>query len=280
MEMNIQQVAKLLRTRPADAHKGTMGHALLVAGSRGMAGCAILAAESCLRSGVGKLSVATEELNYVPLHIAVPESILRKAESRDLPNEAMQFQSMGIGPGMGTGKASLELLQHLAEQTNAPAVVDADALHLLAENPALATCFAGRAILTPHPGEMKHLAEGFALNEENLQESAQQIAQKEQLVVVLKGHPTFVFLPDGKISSCPRGNAGMATAGSGDVLTGLITGLLAQGHPLADAAILGVWLHATAGDRASKELGEECMLARDIVTHLPQAFAELKIMKE
>ena len=270
-EIRPQDIATMLHIRPCDAHKGTMGHALLVAGSHGMAGCAMLAAESCLRSGAGKVTVWTAEANRISLHCAVPEAILCLRETCD----ATGFQALGIGPGMGLGEEAAHRLHCLLAQSKAPLVLDADALHLLAAHTEWAELLAGRAILTPHAGEMRHLSAGFGL-EADVAESACKLAAAKRLTIVLKGHPTLICFPDGSAVECMQGNPGMATAGSGDVLTGLVAGLLAQGYTTAEAAQLAVWLHATAGDIAAEEMGEECMLARDILRHLPDAFRSLK----
>ncbi len=283
--LTASMMAEKLKVRPANAHKGIMGHALLVVGSPGMAGCAVLAAEACLRSGVGKLSVHIHEENRLILQTSVPEACLfigDKTSQEALP-QTHEFQSVGIGPGIGRSARTQSLLDAYLTQQDIeakPILLDADALHLLAEAPQ--TCFHLRnhCIMTPHLGEMKALAHGFTLQTENLLQAALDLAQQEGLIIILKGHPTHICLPEGELFICPRGNAGMATAGSGDVLTGLITGLLAQGYLIADAALLGVWLHATAGDLAAQELGQECMLARDITRHLPEAFHELHQLKE
>ncbi|MCR4921836.1 MAG: NAD(P)H-hydrate dehydratase [Bacteroidaceae bacterium] len=284
-ENGLPEIASMLRPRPRDAHKGTMGHALLYAGSRGMAGCAMLAAEACLRSGAGKVSVMTDEANRIPLHTAVPEAILwtaaheatgRSGRLSTSSGRLACYQSMGIGPGIGRSDEVAEVMQEMLLESDMPLVVDADALHLLATHPQMAEPMTGRSVLTPHVGEMRHLAQGFGLPTGDLGDSACQLATTYGLTVVLKGHPTQIFFPDGRSASCPFGNPGMATAGSGDVLTGLVAGLLAQGYPTAEAAMLGVWLHAIAGDYAASESEEECMLARDILRHLPQAFRHLK----
>ena len=275
-QLDICSMSLMLKERPQDAHKGMMGHALLVAGSYGMAGCSTLAAEACLRSGVGKVTLHTTECNRVIVQTAVPEAILRLDESEvcvqhRLP-ELTAFQSIGIGPGMGL-EAKTCLPEYLQSGTQ-PMVLDADALTLLAEHPQwMRPC---EWILTPHLGEMARLAQGFALQGADMLEKAVQMARDNGCIVVLKGHPTHICLSDGKVLACPRGNAGMATAGSGDVLTGILAGLLAQGYRPEQAACMGVWLHATAGDYAAWELGMECLLARDIVRHLPMAFRALR----
>ncbi len=280
------RMAKVLRPRPDDAHKGTMGHALLVAGSAGVGGCAVLAAEACLRAGVGKLTVATPECNRLLLQLAVPEAVLDV-----LPGESSaglswplapfsRWQAVGIGPGIGLHAG--DLLHAVLEQSSSlPLVVDADALRILAAHPGWMTLLRGRAVLTPHGGEMRALAQGILSGDDAqsdslpLDEAAVRLSREAGVWTVLKGHPTRVCHPDGRVTLCPRGNAGMATAGAGDVLTGIITGLLAQGYEPGVAASLGVWLHASAGDLAASLLGQEAMLARDITAHLAGAWREL-----
>lgn len=282
-ELTLRQMALLLQKRPHDAHKGTMGHAFLLAGSKGIAGCAILCAEACLRSGAGKLTMFTQEANRIILQTAVPESILLIAEDLITDPCMNGYQSIGIGPGIGTSKTIVTFVEKIlseSQKLSIPVVLDADALHLLATHPQWASLLTNRAILTPHPGEMRHLIEGFSLNANKMLHSAQELAQRYKITIVFKGHPTFICFPTGKILSCPRGNSGMATAGSGDVLTGVLTGLLAQGYSISHATSLAVWLHATAGDYASLKLQEECMLARDIIQHMPQAFSEVKQIME
>lgn len=280
------RVARMLRLRPDCAHKGMLGHALLVAGSAGVGGCAVLAAESCLRSGVGKLTVCTPECNRLLMQLSVPEAVLHVPSVTDGETGMVAFssfspwQSVGIGPGIGLHADAL-LGDVLSRSGHLPLVVDADALRILARHPEWMLLLQGRAVLTPHGGEMHALAQGLLGTgsmidgEDGLLDCAEALAREYDVWVVLKGHPTRVCQPDGKTVACGRGNAGMATAGAGDVLTGIITGLLAQGYGLAEASCMGVWLHATAGDRAAALLGQEAMLARDITSHLGEAWKEL-----
>ncbi|MBQ7181905.1 MAG: NAD(P)H-hydrate dehydratase [Bacteroidaceae bacterium] len=280
--LSLSEMGGMLKERPEDAHKGTMGHALLVAGSPGMAGCAVLAAEACLRSGAGKLTLHTQEENRIILQTRLPEACLfvdrMMPQATALAQTLNGFQTIGIGPGIGQGPLSQALLAAYVmhkKYAELPMVLDADALRLLAVNTRLAEALHKRCILTPHMGEMQALSRGFNLGTADMQRAAANLAKARGLIVVLKGHPTCIYIPGGEVFACPRGNAGMATAGSGDVLTGLITGLLAQGYAVREAALLGVWLHATAGDLAAQEMGQECMLASDITRHLPGAFREL-----
>ena len=261
-KINTEDLRKMLRPRPADGHKGTFGHALLISGSKGMAGAAILASEACLRSGIGKLSILTAEENRVILQITVPEAIVITANSLQ-----QSFDAVGIGPGLGMNYG---LLRHCLQDTSVPLVIDADAINMLATLPYLQSSLPPKSILTPHPKEAERLIGSNALAD------VSDWAKAHEVYVVLKGHPTHVCTPEGEAYVMEVGNSGMATAGSGDVLTGIITGLLAQGYTPSEAACLGVWLHGTAGDFSADEMGENCMLARDIIRHLPQAFRKLR----
>ena len=271
-EMDLAMMVGIYRQRPADAHKGIMGHALLVAGQKGMAGCAVLAAESCMRSGAGKLTVFTPEENRMIMQLGLSEAIVTTRP----PLSADTFQSIGIGPGIGTDEQAMDRMQSFLRQGR-PMVIDADALTLIAQR---GNFSASGHIFTPHPREMKTLAEGLGLEGATLEEKATHLAQAGQSYVILKGHPSLVCCPDGTVFSCPRGNAGMATAGSGDVLTGILTGLWAQGYSAGETALLGTWLHATAGDFSAQHLGQEAMLASDITRHLHLAFRELAEKKQ
>jgi len=280
--LKAKEVGQMLRPRPTDAHKGTMGHALLVAGSQGMAGAAILACQSCLRSGLGKLTLHTAQANNIILQCSVPEAILHLDENEKMVSHSIStkvFQAVGIGPGLGTEEQTAEALHQYMLTCEAPLVLDADALNIISTHPQWRKDIPEGTILTPHAGEFQRLTQKNDQPEERLQ-IALDYAQENQVYMVMKGHPSIVVTPEQDTFLCPYGNSGMATPGSGDVLTGIITGLLAQGYQPKEATILGVWLHALAGDYASQELGEECMLASDIISHLPQAFKKLKTKNE
>lgn len=273
------EVRELLHKRPAFAHKGTMGHALLVAGSHGMAGAAILAAKSCLRSGVGKLSVHTCSSANNILQISVPEAVLLlDKNSRNISEtlDISRFQSIGIGPGIGRDNATAEAVQSYLAVADEPLVVDADALNILGDHREWMGHLPSGSILTPHVKELENIT-GICANSYERLTQASELAVSYHIYVILKGHYTAICTPQGRVLFCPKGNPGMATPGSGDVLTGILTGLLAQGYPPSEATILGVWLHASAGDLAAEELGEEFMLASDIITHLSGAWRRLKI---
>lgn len=272
------EVSAMLRQRSIFAHKGTMGHALLVAGSAGMAGAAIMCAQSCLRSGVGKLTLHTPSTNAVPLQIAVPEAVLHlDPNSRYISEstETHRYQAIGIGPGIGRDAQTVQAIMEYIAMADIPMVLDADALNILAEHPDWMSHIPQGSILTPHVRELEGLV-GHCTDSRERLDRAMDLATLRRVYVVVKGHYTAICTPAGRVIFNPTGNPGMATPGSGDVLTGILTGLLAQGYPPAEATLLGVWLHGSAGDFAAQELGPESMLATDITTHLHQAFASLK----
>ncbi len=275
--MEDSDVGPLYRQRSPFAHKGTMGHALLVCGRRGMAGASILAAEACLRSGIGKLSIHTPAINVPILQTTVPEAIILEDERPDCISQAKDtadYACVGLGSGIGTDDATASATKLYLQHLSHPMVLDADGLNLLALHPEWRGLIPDGSILTPHVGEVERIV-GHSRDAFDRLQRVMDLAHETRSYVVLKGHRSAVCSPKGPVYFCQAGNAGMATAGSGDVLTGVLTGLLAQGYPSEDAARLGVWLHATAGDFAARELGENCMLARDIIRHLPDAFRQL-----
>ncbi len=273
-------VKPLLKSRPRFSHKGTYGHALLIAGSLGMTGAALLSAQSALRSGCGLLSVRVPGKCREILQIGVPEAIVSVDDDADcfssLP-DLSKYNAVGVGPGLGTAESTKVAVAALLEQIGAkPLVMDADALNLLGANPSWWNLIPENTILTPHPKEFERIlgrkTDGFE----------RWMAQKElsvfhRVIIVLKGAYTSVSLPDGTLHFNTTGNPGMATAGSGDTLTGILLSLLAQGYDAADAARLGVWLHGKAGDLALAEQSEESLLAGDITYNLGKAFSSLKM---
>lgn len=272
------EIKALLQSRNPFAHKGTMGHALLVSGCYGMAGAAILASQACLRSGIGKLTLHTPQKNLPILQTAVPEAIVSPDTDGDIVTHAIgtsAFRAVGAGPGLGTEEETATALYDFILQQNEPMVLDADALTLLGRHPEWMQRLPNESILTPHPKELEALTGPCSDSCERMNK-ALDLAVRHNLYVLVKGHYTQICTPTGAVWFNPTGNAGMATAGSGDVLTGLLTGLLAQGYPPAHAVRLGVWLHGLAGDIAAERLGQNCMLASDLIDALPQAFKQLR----
>ncbi len=269
--------SKLIKKeRSRFAHKGTMGHAALVAGSYGMLGAAILSARACLHSGVGKLSCFVPVKAYPIMQVAVPEVVYQIDKNEnivtDFPADA-HFQSLGIGPGWGMHEEQVNLLRRIFH-ADIPLVIDADALNLLAAHPSLIAQIPKDSILTPHPKEFERL---FGKTEHDIDriERAMQKAAELQVYIIVKGHRTLVATPEGNGYFNMSGNPGMATAGSGDVLTGILTGLLAQGYTPLEACRLGVFLHGLAGDIAVKKTGEEAMIASDMIDQIGNAYKEL-----
>lgn len=271
----LSDVASMLRPRPQFAHKGTMGHGLLVAGRTGMAGAAILAARGCLRSGVGKVSVLSTEENRVILQVAVPEALLAFATELNFAALESVFDAFAIGPGLGTDAQAVQLLEALLPNLSLPVVLDADALTILAQYPDLFGAVPRNSILTPHKGELARLI-GHTRNAYEELRRTQEFAALHHVYVLIKGAYSAVVTPKSDVYFNPTGNAGMATAGSGDVLTGILLALLAQGYEPEQALRLGVFVHGLAGDEAARDLTETSLVASDLVAHLPAAFRRLQ----
>lgn len=255
--------------------KRLMGHALIVAGSYGMAGAAVLAGRACMRSGVGKLTVCTPRRNYDVMQISLPEAILSTGKEDYFftePLDTERYDAVGMGPGLGQHEDTAIALISQIRRTQCPMVIDADALNILASHKAWMQQLPQNLILTPHVGEFDRLGNRGSEGDYDRLSKALDLAQHLQAYILLKGHFSALCLPSGKVYFNPTGNAGMATAGSGDVLTGIITGLLARGYNREDACIVGMYLHGLAGDLAAKQLGKESLMAGDIVAYLPQAF--------
>ena len=259
------------------SHKGTYGHALLIAGSYGMMGAALLAGRSALRSGTGLVTLHVPALANPIVQTAFPEALVSVDRSDLLfsgPPGLSSYSAVGIGPGLGTATGTGRGLKAILERVEVPLVIDADGLNLLAENPGWYSLLPEGTILTPHPGEFDRLA---GKSPDGYQRHVRQkgFAAKYRVYVVLKGAYTAIATPDGNYWFNTTGNPGMATGGSGDVLTGMIAGLLAQGAEPLQACITGVYLHGVAGDLAAASIGQEAMIAGDMIDHLGEAFGRL-----
>ncbi|MBW6497867.1 MAG: NAD(P)H-hydrate dehydratase [Bacteroidales bacterium] len=268
-----RDVRPFYRPRQKFAHKGHFGHALLLAGSYGKAGAAILAAAAALRTGAGLLTAHLPSGLVSVMQSSLPEAMCIADEGHSIithPGDVSLYNAIGVGPGIGKDPQTANALKLLIQNSVNPLVIDADGLNLLAENPTWLSFLPGGSILTPHPKEFERLAGKYSDDYERL-EIARAFALKYQVYLVLKGAHTMVVSPSGQTFFNSTGNPGMATAGSGDVLTGIILGWLAQGYSPLHSALMGVFLHGLAGDVACSRLGLEGMLARDIVFHLPKA---------
>jgi len=271
-------VKPMLKKRKKFDHKGTYGHALLIAGSYGKMGAAILAAKACLRTGIGLLSTHFPVSGYEIMQTAVPEAMVCIDESGTRfckSDEQDLYQAIGIGPGIGQKKATLDSLIGILNNAQKPVVLDADALNLLANNRFLYDLIPENSILTPHPGEFKRLI-GEDIAPYLRYKKQLDLAKEQKVIVVLKGAHTSIAFPDGRCFFNSSGNPGMATAGSGDVLTGMITSLLAQGYTPEHAAILGVYLHGLAGDIAAEKNGMQALIAGDIIENIGSAYKLIK----
>lgn len=260
------------------AHKGTYGHALLIAGSFGKIGAAVLSASACLRSGVGLVTCHLPRCGYEIMQSALPE-VMVSVDTDHAINTALDadlslYKSIGIGPGLGTASDTRSLLRQVLNNYRQPIVLDADALNSISREPDMLQLIPAGSILTPHPKEFQRLF-GDTANEFSRIALALSKAAEFNIVIILKGHHTLVALPDGRSYFNSTGNAGMATGGSGDVLTGLLTGLIAQGYKSSEAAVLGVYLHGLAGDLAAKKLSMEALIASDIINSFGEAFLQI-----
>ncbi|MCO6498458.1 MAG: NAD(P)H-hydrate dehydratase [Chitinophagaceae bacterium] len=247
------------------AHKGNFGHAALITGSYGMMGASVLSARGCLKSGVGKLTCIIPEEGYIIMQTSVPEAMCRVSGKYTLSGDidVEKYDVVGIGPGIGNLDEYKELLKKVFLQQKRPVVIDADALNVISQHLELLKLIPANSILTPHPGEFDRLF-GKTKNNFDQRRLAVQKAKELQIFIVLKGRYTFIATPEGTGHFNSSGNSGMATGGSGDVLTGMLTALLARGYPPKDAAIFGVYLHGMAGDIAAHMYSEESMTAGDI----------------
>jgi hydroxyethylthiazole kinase-like uncharacterized protein yjeF len=271
-------IRAIYKPRPPFAHKGNFGHALLVAGSYGKIGAAVLGARACLRGGVGLLSVHVPACGYPILQTAIPEAmVFVDADERihtAFEGDPSIYSAVGVGPGIGTEGRTVEFLRDLLGRNSKPMVLDADALNIIASSADLWERVPPYSILTPHPKEFERLF-GPSGDDYARVEKAREQAKQRQCIIVLKGHYTYIAMPGGKGYFNSTGNPGMAKGGSGDVLTGILTAMLSQGYSPGEAALLGVYLHGLAGDLAAATWSQESMLASDLIEHLGSAFQQL-----
>ncbi len=273
-----------LPNRAVESHKGSFGHVMLVGGSRGMAGSISLSALAALRVGSGLVSVMVPDrcletvAGFDPAFMTIPipdtpDGQFAIGATKPIAAAIQRATAIAAGPGMRTGDGSAEIIQWLVTQSAVPRLFDADAINLIAEH-GLASHWSGPIVLTPHPGEMQRLSGISSHDREAQQNAAKRLSDQWQCVIVLKGAKTLVT--DGRSHWFnSTGNPGMAKGGSGDCLTGVISGLLAQGLSPFDAARLGVFVHGLAGDLAAKEFGQYGMTPLDLVHRLPQAITQV-----
>lgn len=277
-------INKILKPRDPFTHKGDYGHACLITGSIGLMGAAVLAVKACLRSGAGKVTAYSAAIGYDILQISAPEAMTKIAGEKFISaaDDIQKFDSLGIGPGLGVYEEHKDLLEKIFSSYKKPIVVDADALNILSQKKELLKLLPENSILTPHFVEFDRLFGKTGTDDKRI-ERALEMSHQYKIYIVLKGHHSLIATPDKKTRPDDpvgrgyfnsTGNAGMATGGSGDVLTGIITGLLAQDYSPLDACLLGVYLHGLAGDIAAEKFSQPAMIAGDIIDNLGSAFKQ------
>lgn len=277
--IHIHKAAILKRYKPIDkhTHKGIQGHVLLIGGSYGKIGAMSLSSKACLKTGCGLVTVFIPRCGYEILQTANPEvMVLTDVQEKYISKIEFNFtpQAIGIGPGIGQELETQNALFEFLENNTLPLVIDADVLNILSKNPEWIFLLPAKTILTPHPKELERLIGKWKSDSEKMEKTIA-FSKKDHLIIVMKGAPTFII--DGEmIYENTTGNAALATAGTGDVLTGMITSLLAQSYKPIDAAILGVYLHGLTADIALPETGYQSFIASDVIANIGKAYLSLK----
>lgn len=272
-----RNVKRVLKPRPFFANKRDFGSVMIMAGSMGMMGAAVLCSRAAMRAGAGLVTVHSARCGYTVLQTAVSEAMFEPDKNERIISDMRLHHShnaVGVGPGIGTYDETVNALEGLLKNANSPLILDADALNCIAKRPQLLSLIPPMSVMTPHKGEFDRLFGEHETDEERLLKAIEQ-SQYYNIIIVLKGRYTAVVRPDGKVYFNSTGNPGMATAGSGDVLTGVITALAAQGYKPETAAVIGVFIHGLAGDLAAEDKGEYGMVASDIADRLPYAIKRL-----
>ena len=270
------EAQRFYKPREKFDHKGTFGHALIVAGSFGKVGAAVISTTAAFRIGAGMVTAFIPKCGYIILQTAVPEAmVITDSEENFISNISVDFEpsAIGIGMGMGKNKATVEAIRELFKMKSIPLVIDADALNNISENKDLLKLIPKNSVLTPHPGELKRMIGNWKNDYEKL-EKVKKFSKEHEVVIIIKGFYTITIYGD-KMYINSTGNPGMATAGSGDALSGVITGLLSQGYDPLLASVFGVYLHGTAGDIAAGQMGYEAVMAGDIIDNLSEAYLDL-----
>ncbi|MCE5346571.1 MAG: NAD(P)H-hydrate dehydratase [Bacteroidales bacterium] len=274
----IKEIASLIKRRNKFDHKGSYGHGLLVSGSKGKIGASVLGARAALRTGIGLLTCHIPSCGILIIQSALPEAMVISDMNENFITDVGNtdhYSAVGVGPGIGTGPETQKAIHNLLSECKKPMVLDADALNILSLNKQWLSILPEGTILTPHPKEFDRLAGKTENGFERLKRQIE-FSRDHNCIIVLKGAHTSVTTPDGKVMFNNTGNPGMATAGSGDVLTGIILSLLSQGYSAGNAAILGVYLHGTAGDVAAGETCFESLIASDIINNIGKAFNKIR----
>ena len=277
-----KDITPFLKSRSEFSHKGTFGHALIVAGSKGMAGASVLSSLAALRSGAGLVTVHGPAANRIIVQTSIPEVIFRSDTSDEIISHIDShdmFSAIAIGPGIGTLPVTAGMLHEFLVKTNNPCVIDADALNIISMQKDLLQHIPKNSILTPHPKEFERLFGECNSSYERIMK-AQKASKIYGFIIVLKGAHTVIAIPNGNLYFNSTGNSGMSTAGSGDVLTGILAGLLAQGYSPEETALTGVYLHGRAGDLALRHETKESLIAGDIISSLGDSFRSIRGNKD
>ena len=278
--INQKEILKRYKTPDKRTHKGIQGHALIIGGSYGKIGAVSLSAKACLKTGCGLVTVLIPKCGYDILQVAVPEvMVLTDNEEKIIANITFDItpQAIGIGSGLGQLAATQNALHHFLNTNKIPLVIDADALNILSQNKEWLRLLPPKTILTPHPKELERLLGKWHSEEEKMSKVIS-FSKQHHVIIVMKGAPTHIIDRE-TIYENTTGNAALATAGSGDVLTGMITSFVAQSYELIDAAILGVYLHGLTADIALPETGYQSFIASDVIANIGKAFLSFKKME-
>ena len=277
ISINRSEIIKRYKPIIPQTHKGIQGHALLIGGSYGKIGAMVLSSKACLKTGCGLVTVFIPKCGYEILQTANPEvMVLTDSQEKHISKIEFDFvpQAIGIGPGIGQELETQNALYEFLTNDKTPLVIDADALNILSQNATWISLLSSKTILTPHPKELERLIGKWNSNTEKFEKTIS-FSKLHQLIIVMKGAPSFII--DGEtIYENTTGNAALATAGTGDVLTGMITSLLAQSYEAIDAAILGVYLHGLTADIALPETGYQSFIASDVIANIGRAFLSLE----
>jgi len=275
--LELSMVQHILQPRKQFAHKGNFGHAVIIAGSYGKMGAAVLAAKACLRMGAGLLTMHVPSCGYSIIQTSIPEAMVTCDEHDKFIATSIvlgRHQAIGIGPGLGCEKETANVLKLILRQNTQPMVIDADAINIISEKLSWMKLITAGSIFTPHPKEFERLV-GKTSNQFERFSKQVEFSKRYQIFIVLKGKYTCITCPDGQAYFNSTGNPGMAKGGSGDALTGILTGLLAQGYSPKETCLLGVYLHGLAGDLAMAEIGERSLLASDLIDYIGKAYQSI-----
>jgi hydroxyethylthiazole kinase-like uncharacterized protein yjeF len=277
LQITKQEILTFYKPVNPTTHKGIQGHAVIIGGSYGKIGAAVLASKSCLKTGCGLVTAFVPKCGYQILQISIPEVMVVTDENENFITNisfSAEPQAIGVGPGIGQDKETQEAFFNFLKTTNKPLVLDADALNILSLNKSWLELLPENTILTPHPKELERLIGNWESDTEKFENSIA-FSEKYKVIIVMKGAPTFI-INQSKIYQNTTGNAALATAGSGDVLTGIITSLLAQNYLPDQAARLGVYIHGLTADIALAKTGYQSFIASNIIKNLGKAFLSLE----